>query len=88
MFWFNASWKTSIRFTPYEGLYRRPKTTKVQTIEDNLYERDRMIKLSKDYLYNARDKMKFILLIKKRPRDILRLEILFFLNFNHINSSH
>lgn len=35
-----------------------PKTAKVQSVEDSLYERDRM-KLLRDHLNLARDKMKF-----------------------------
>lgn len=53
-----------------------PRTTKMQVVEDTLYDIDRIIKLLKDHLNHARNKMS-TLLIRKDLRSILKLEILF-----------
>lgn len=54
-----TTWRTSTGLNPYEALYERPppsllqsvpKTAKVQSVEDTLYEKDRVLKLLKDHL--------------------------------------
>lgn len=77
MHWYNTSWKTSTGFTPYEALCGRsppsmlqyvPITTKVQAVEDTLYDKDRIIKLLKDNLNHAKNKIKFFADKKRSTR--------------------
>lgn len=67
MFWHNTSWSSSIGFTPYEIVYGRPlpsvlqyvpKTARVQSVKDLLYDRDHVKKMLLDNLLKARDRMK------------------------------
>lgn len=66
-YWHNTTWKSPTGFTPYEVVYGRsppsllqyiPKTARVQAVEDELYARDRTIKLLKDHLSLAQERMK------------------------------
>ena len=65
-FWYNTSWHISIKMTPYQALYGKappivvsytPKTAKLQAVEDDLLERDATLKLLKDNLVLAQDRM-------------------------------
>ena len=66
-FWYNTSWHSSIKMTPYQALYGKPpptissyipKTAKLQIVEDALLDRDTTLQLLKDNLVKAQDRMK------------------------------
>lgn len=65
MYWHNTTWRSSTEFTPYEIMYGWPppailqyvpRTAKVQSVEEHLYDRDRVKKLLMDNLVKARER--------------------------------
>lgn len=67
MYWHNTTWKLATSFTPYEIIYGRPlpavlqyvpNTARIQSVEDHLYNRDKVKKLLLDNLVKARERMK------------------------------
>lgn len=66
-YWHNTNWHSTMRFSPYEVVYGRPppsllryvpKTARVQSLEDTLYDRDQVLKLLKNHYVKSQAKMK------------------------------
>lgn len=77
MFWHNTTWKSAIGFTPYEIVYGRvlrtvlqyaPKMARVQSVEDHLYDCDRIKKLLMDNLVKASERMKKFAYLRRTER--------------------
>jgi len=65
--WYNTTYHTSIRATPYEIVYRQPPPaylpylpgdSKIELVDKSLLKREEMLKLLKFHLRRAQDRMK------------------------------
>ena len=66
-FWYNTTWYGSAKMSPYQVLYGRPpptissyipKTARLQSVEDEVVDRDVTLQLLKDNLVKAQERMK------------------------------
>lgn len=77
-FWHNTNWHSITGFSPYEVVYGRPSpaliqyipiTTRVQAMEDSLYNKDHMLKLLKDHHLKSQSRMKHYADLKRTERE-------------------
>ncbi|KAL0351492.1 UNVERIFIED_CONTAM: Transposon Ty3-G Gag-Pol polyprotein [Sesamum calycinum] len=77
--WYNTSFHSSIRTTPYEVVYRQPPPTpipyealssSIETVDRSLQHREATIKVLKEHLHNAQHKMKTQTDKKRSEREV------------------